>query len=50
MMNWIRSWGIALFAVLTLIWVLSIDWLVKSAIIAYGTELNGAQVELESAE
>ena len=50
MMNWIRSWGIALFAVLTLIWVLSIDWLLKSAIIAYGTELNGAQVELESAE
>lgn len=50
MMNWIRSWGIALFAVLTLIWMLSIDWLVKSAIIAYGTELNGAQVELESAE
>ena len=50
MMNWIRSWGIALFAVLTLIWVLSIDWLVKSAIIAYGTALNGAQVELESAE
>jgi uncharacterized protein (TIGR03545 family) len=34
----------------TLIWLLSVDWLVKRAIVTYGTELNGAQVELESAD
>ena len=50
MTNWIRSWGIVLFAMATLIWLLSLDWLVKRAIVTYGTELNGAQVELESAD
>ena len=50
MTNWIRSWGIVLFAMATLIWLLSVDWLVKRAIVTYGTELNGAQVELESAD
>ena len=50
MTNWIRSWGIALFAMLVLIWVMSVDWLVKRTIIIYGSQLNGAQVELESAD
>ena len=50
MTTWIRSWGIVLFAMATLIWLLSLDWLVKRAIVTYGTELNGAQVELESAD
>ena len=50
MTNWIRSWGIALFAILVLIWVMSVDWLVKRTIIIYGSQLNGAQVELESAD
>ena len=50
MANWIRSWGIALFAMLALIWVMSVDWLVKRTIIIYGSQLNGAQVELESAD
>jgi hypothetical protein len=50
MMSWIRSWGITLFAVLALVWVFSIDWLIKLTITTYGTQLNGAQVELESAD
>ena len=50
MTNWIRSWGIALFAMLVLIWVMSVDWLVKRTVIIYGSQLNGAQVELESAD
>ena len=50
MMSWIRSWGITLFAVLALVWVFSVDWLIKRAITTYGTQLNGAQVELESAD
>ena len=49
MANWLRSWGVALFTVLALVWMLSVDWLVKRAIVTYGTEFNGAQVELESA-
>ena len=50
MMSWIRSWGITLFAVLALVWVFSVDWLIKRTITSYGTQLNGAQVELESAD
>lgn len=50
MMSWIRSWGITLFAVLALVWVFSVDWLIKRTITTYGTQLNGAQVELESAD
>ena len=48
MRQWIRSWGLALFVAIALLWFLCIDWMVKAAIETLGTEVNGAVVELET--
>lgn len=49
MTQWIRWWGLGLFAAIILTWWLCIDFIVKSAIETFGTEIVGAKVELNSA-
>ncbi len=52
MLNWIRWWGLAAFAVLmviiSLLWFLLAPWLVKNSIEELGSEAVGAMVEVDS--
>mgnify|MGYP000221095721 CR=1 FL=1 len=50
MKNWIRWWGLGVFVCIGLLWWLLIDVVIKFAIETAGTELNGAKVELASAD
>ncbi|ARN75109.1 TIGR03545 family protein [Oceanicoccus sagamiensis] len=48
--RWIRAWGIAVLLIITLGWYLSIDWIIKNSIETFGTQANGARVELSTAK
>ncbi|HFB66364.1 MAG TPA: TIGR03545 family protein [Aeromonadales bacterium] len=52
MLNWIRWWGLAVFAILmvviSLVWFLMAPWLVKNSIQELGSEAVGAMVEVDS--
>lgn len=49
MAQWIRWWGLAVFAAVIVLWWLCIDSIIKATIETVGTELMGAKVELTSA-
>lgn len=52
MLNWIRWWGLAVFAILmvviSVVWYLLAPWLVKNSIQELGSEAVGAMVEVDS--
>ena len=50
MAQWIRWWGVGVFAAIILFWWLCIDVIAKAVIETMGTEVNGAKVELSSVE
>jgi uncharacterized protein (TIGR03545 family) len=50
MTQWIRWWGLGVFAVVAALWILCIDWVIESSIEFAGTQAVGAKVELDSAE
>lgn len=50
MKNWIRWWGLGAFICIVLLWWLLIDVVIKFALETAGTEINGAKVELASAD
>ncbi|MBB3048773.1 uncharacterized protein (TIGR03545 family) [Litorivivens lipolytica] len=50
MKEWIRWWGLGVFAVVAALWILCIDWVIESSIEFAGTQAVGAKVELDSAE
>ena len=49
-MGLIRLWGIAVFVAAVLIFISTLDWIVERAIEEIGTDVNGASVELDSAD
>lgn len=49
-MGLIRLWGIAVFFAAVLIFISTLDWIVERAIEEIGTDVNGASVELDSAD
>ncbi len=50
MTQWIRWWGLGVFAVVAALWILCIDWVIENSIEFAGTQAVGAKVELDSAE
>ena len=50
MKQWIRWWGLGVFAAIAALWILCIDWVVENSIEFAGTQAVGAKVELDSAE
>ncbi len=48
--SWIRLWGLGVFVAIILFWTLCIDWIIEASFESIATEINGAKVELDSAQ